>query len=243
LDVQSTAIHAIPPPLRSWSGNSLNRCLFDEIPVFWEANDVITFLADIGMYHHGLYDTLECCEKEQEQKFKTEYFKKRFTVSRILLKHILQQVLGTNEPSDILLGKEKKGRIIIPGRPDICISLSYSGPYVAISVGKQKIGCDIEVLRQIKDHKITSCPVFIHCNWTDVREHLQQVIQVWTLIEAYAKLYDENPYSLLNQNAFFKEANFVSYCIDKHVIFSLASEKKQFTESLVWLDTSPLGTG
>jgi len=241
MDVQSTAMNVIPPPLRSWSGNSMNQCLFEEIPVYWEANDVITFLADLGMYHPSLYHVLDNSEKEQEQKFKTEYFKKRFTISRSLLKHILQPILAADNPSDILLGKEKKGRVIISGRPEICISLSYSGPYIAITVGKQKIGSDIEVVRPVKANKITSCQIFINYPHTDDREYLRQVIHVWTLVESYAKLYDENPYSLLNFCSLVNDANFVSYCINKHLIFTLASEKKQFAEALVWLDIYGVG--
>ena len=231
------------PSLRPWSKNALNQCVYDKIPAIWGTNDVITFLADLGMYHPSLYDVLDNSEKEQEQKFKTEYFKKRFTLSRSILKHILPPILGAKDPSDILLGKEKKGRIIIHSRPDIGISLSYSGPCIAITVGKQKIGCDIEVLRPIKDNKIAFCSIFINYPCRDDKKHIRQVIHVWTLVESYAKLYDENPYSLLNHNAVFKEANFVSYCINKHLIFSLASGKKQFTESLVWLDTSAKGKG
>ena len=236
-------MNAIPPPLSSLSGNSMNQCLFEEIPVYWETNDVITFLVDLGMHHPLLFDVLDNREKEQAQKFKTEYFKKKFTVSRSILKHILQHILGVKDTSDILLGKEKKGRIILHNRPDIFISLSYSGPYIALTVGKQKIGCDIEVLRPIKDNKIAFCPIFINYQCMDDKKHIWQVIHVWTLVESYAKLYDENPYSLLNPSAVFKEVNFFSYCINKHLIFSLASGKKQFTESLVWLDTSAIGKG
>jgi hypothetical protein len=72
----------------------------------------------------------------------------------------------------------------------------------------------------------------------DDKEKTRQVIHVWTLVESYAKLFDENPYSLLNPNAVFREANFVSYYINKYLILSLASEKKQFADSLVWLDHS-----
>ena len=225
-----------------WSKNALNQCGYDRIPAIWGTSDVITFLADLGMYHPSLYDDLDNSEKEQEQKFKTAYFKKRFTVSRSILKHILPPILGAkNEPSDILLGKEKKGRIILHRRPDIGISLSYSGPFIAITVAKQKIGCDIEVVRLIKNNKITSCPVFINYPCMDDKEKTRQVIHVWTLVESYAKLFDENPYSLLNPNVVFKEVTFVSYCIHKHLILSLASEKKQFADSLVWLDHSTPG--
>jgi 4'-phosphopantetheinyl transferase len=219
----------------------MNRCLFEEIPMYWEANDVITFLANLGMYHTSLYDVLNSTEKEQEQKFKTEYFKKRFTISRSILKYILQPILVTDNPSEILLEKGKKGRVKMHSRPEIFISLSYSGPYIAITIGKQRIGSDIEVLRPIKDNKIRFCPIFINYYCMNNKNHLRQVLHVWTLVESYAKLYDANPYSFLNHNAVFKEANFVSYCINKHLIFSLASGKKQFTESLVWLDISTIG--
>ncbi len=231
-------MNVIPPPLRSWSGNTMNQCLFEEIPVYWEANDAITFLADLGMYHPSLYHVLDNSEKEQVQKFKTEYFKKRFTLSRSLLKYILQPILAADNPSVIQLGKEKKGRVIVPGRPEICISLSYSGPYIAITVGKQKIGSDIEVMRPVKANKISSSQIFINYPHPDDTEYLQRVIHVWTLVESYAKLYDENPYSLLKTCSRFKDANFVSYCINKQLIFSLAFEKKEFTDTLVWLDTS-----
>jgi 4'-phosphopantetheinyl transferase len=231
----------IPPPLRSWSENSINQCLLEEIPMYWEANDAITFLANLGMYNPSLYHILDNSEKEQEQKFKTDYFKKRFTISRSLLKHILHPILATETPSVILLSKEKKGRVIIPGRPEICISLSYSGPYIAITVGKQKIGSDIEVMRPIKANKISSSQIFINYLHTDDRDYLQRIIHVWTLVESYAKLYNDNPYSLLNSNFPFNYANFVSYCINNHLILSLASGNKQFTEVLVWLDIYDIG--
>ncbi len=89
---------------------------------------VITFLADRGIYSDTLYHALEESEKEQVRSFKSDYFKKRFTVSRYLLKHILHPIVGTDDPSDIRLGKERKGRVVLPARPDIGISLSYSGP-------------------------------------------------------------------------------------------------------------------
>jgi 4'-phosphopantetheinyl transferase len=235
LDARGIAMHAIPPPLRPWSENVTNRCLFEEIPAYWEAHDVITFLAHLGMYHPSLYELLDNSEKEQERRFKTEYFKKRFTISRGLLKHILKPVLGADQPSDILLGRETKGRLHLPAGPDISLSLSYSGPYIAITLGKQKTGSDIEVVRPVKAGKIVSSQIFI--NYQGDSECLHQVIHVWTLVESCAKLFNENPYSLLNSCAVFKDANFVSYCINNHLILSLASGKKQFTDALVWLDS------
>jgi 4'-phosphopantetheinyl transferase len=204
--------------------------------MYWETNDVITFLANLGMYHTSLYDVLDSSEKEQEQKFKSEYFKKRFTVSRSLLKPVLQHILEANDPLEILLDKEKKGRVIMPSRPDIFISLSYSGPYIAITIGKQKIGSDLEVVRPARANKIESCQIFLDYPHTDERQYLWQLIHVWTLVESYAKLYDKNSYLLLNSCFVLKDTNFVSYCINKHLILSLASKKKHFADALVWLD-------
>jgi phosphopantetheinyl transferase len=229
-------MNEIPPPLRVWSGNTKNQCLSEEIPVYWEANDVVTFLADLGMYDPSLYNLLDNNEKEREQKFKTDYFKRRFTFSRSLLKLILQPILGADQPSDILLGKEQKGRVIIPRRPDICISLSYSGQYVAISVGKMKIGCDIEIVRPVKTNKIRSCQFFINYNKANDREYLWMIIHAWTLVESCAKLFDTNSYSLLNSCPLFKDVNVVSYCVNKHLILSIASKKREFADALVWLD-------
>jgi len=233
-------MNTLLPPLRSWSENPTNRCSCEEVPVYWEAYDVITFLADLGMYRPSLYDLLDSSEKDREQKFKTEYFKKRFTLSRSLMKHILQPVLGAGKPSDILLGKEKKGRVTLQSRPDIFISLSYSGPCIAISLGKQKIGCDIEIVRPVKANKIASCRLFSDSLHADDREYLRKVIHVWTLVESCAKLYDENPYLLLNSCSLSGDANFVSYCINNHLILSLASERL-FTDALVWLDMNGHG--
>jgi 4'-phosphopantetheinyl transferase len=208
------------------------------IPTVWKSYDVITFLADIRIYHPSLYDNLDTREKEREKKFKSEYFKKRFVVSRSVLKHIIQSIRGADNPSDIILDKEQRGRIFIHRVPEIFVSLSYSGPLMAITVGKQKIGSDLEEVRKVRSKKIESCPVFHDNGDLNEKEHLTQAIQVWTLVESCAKLYDKNPYPLLNSCPLLFGANFVSYCIDRQWIFSLASGQEGITETLVWLDVS-----
>jgi 4'-phosphopantetheinyl transferase len=226
------------PSIIPWSKNALNQGTYDTIPDIWSANDVITFFADLAMYHPGQYDSLDYNEKERVQKFRTDYFKKRFILSRSILKRILQPVLGAKDPSDIRIDREKKGRIILPNRPDIGISLSYSGPSLAITVAKQKIGSDIETIRSIDIRKIRSCQLVSENTCEDGKERNRNFLHRWTLVEACAKLHDKNPLSLLNHSTLFHDTSFVSYCIDNHVILSLAFEKEQFTDSLVWLDTS-----
>jgi 4'-phosphopantetheinyl transferase len=237
LDLACIPLPETLPVLIPWSQDASNGCAFDRIPELWKSCDIITVLADLDTYLPCLFDNLDPSEKAQEQKFRTEYFKKRFTLSRSILKQIIRPILGAGNRSDIGLDKDK-GRIIIPGIMDIFISLSYSGPLIAISVGKQKIGSDIEVIRPLHAKKITRCPFFKNNPCTDEKERLVQVIQVWTMVESYAKLYDKNPYPLLDSCSFFYTANFISYCINQHSVFTLVSGQEKFFSTLVWLDTT-----
>ena len=101
---------AIPPSLRPWSKLPGNRCVPDEIPAYWKTHDVITFLADVGMYDAVRCHTLDTAEKEQQRRFKSDYFKRRFVVSRSLIRQILPCIPGTENDTDIItLKKEKTG--------------------------------------------------------------------------------------------------------------------------------------
>ena len=229
------------PSLRPWSRNALNRCTGDMIPDLWKTNDVITFLADLGMYHPGQVNSLDDTEKEQVRKYRTDYFKKRFILSRSILKQVLQPVLGAQDPPDIRAGRETGGRIILHHRPDIGISLSYSGPVLVITVAKEKIGSDIETVRSIDIRKTRSFPFLNDSTCRDGKERSRNFLHRWTLVEACAKLHDKNPLSLLDPGILFHDTHFVSYSLDNHAILSLAYGREQFTDSLVWLDRSVQG--
>ena len=230
------------PPIKPWSGNTQNRCAFDAIPTYWKGFDVITFLADLGMYHPTLTNFLDEREKEQEQKFKTEYFKKRFTTSRSIIKLILFHILDTGNISEIVLGKKKNGRLIVRGRKDLYISLSYSGTCIALSVGKRKFGSDIEMLRPVQIRKITSSPLFIDTHCRNGKEQNRALLQLWTLVEAYAKLHNRNPYQILKYPVLPEDARFVSYCINQHAVFSLAFRSDLTSDALVWIDPETLSS-
>ena len=227
---------AILSPIKPWTENTHNRCGFDEISKYWKACDVITFLADLGMYHPSLYNFLDDREREQEQKFKTGYFKKRFTISRTIIKHLLLNILDTGNVSDIVLDKEKNGRIMVRGRQDLFISLSYSGTCIAVSMGKRKFGSDIEVLRPVEIRKIKSCPLFHNKNYGNRKEEIRDVLHLWTLVEAYAKLHSRNPYIILNYPVLPEDAHFVSYSINHHSILSLAFSSDHTRDTLLWID-------
>jgi 4'-phosphopantetheinyl transferase len=205
---------------------------------YWKAHDATTFLVDRGIYHPSLNDFLTIGEKVQERTYKPVISRQRFVVSRTVLKHILREILLKEHIADIILIRNKEGRILVKDHPSVYTSLSYSGTSIAITVGKRKLGSDIEEERPVHDKKIISSPLFNNRNCKDEKERIRQVIHVWTLVEAYAKLHDMNPYPLLQNRSLFEDANLVSYWISQHSIFSLASGPDQFTDALVWLDTS-----
>jgi 4'-phosphopantetheinyl transferase len=231
-----TAMTGIPPSLRLWSKHPENRCAPDEIPVYWETHDALTFLAGVGMYDIARYHTLDADEKEQHRKFKSEYFKKRFTVSRSLLRQILPRIPGTENNADIVMTREKNGRIQINTRPDIFISLSYSGSCIAVTLGKRKIGSDIEIVtpQKIRKIRIRRIPDSLACG-SGKNPDLHPV-HVWTLLEAYAKFHDMSLYPLTQDRFFLPDAHFVSYCIDRRTILSLAYDGNPLKDTLLWID-------
>jgi len=222
-------------PFRAWSKHKENRCTPDEIPAYWKTHDVLTFLADTGMYDVSLYQGLDTAEKEQVLQFKSDYFKKRFAVSRSLVKCILRHIPGTGDRADIVLSRAKR-RILVDGWQDIFMSLSYTGSCIAITVGKRKIGSDIERVRPLNIMKIRSSPLFDGSKCRNNKEASLQALHVWTLVEAYAKLRDRNPYPLLNSSGLLYDASFVSYCIDQQAILSLAHEGTPMKDTLLWID-------
>jgi len=226
----------IPPPLRSWSKHPENRCVFEEIPEYWQNNDAITFLADTGMYDAALYNTLDTAEKEQEQRYKSAYFKKRFAVSRSILRHVLCHIPGTEHNPDIVLTRGKNGRVGVKNRQDIFISLSYSGSCIAVTVGKRKIGSDIEMVRPLNSTKIRSSPLFDGLMSGSRKEHNRHLLHIWTLLEAYAKFHDMSLYPLTRDRFFLPDTHFVSYLTDQRSILSLASDSRPMTDTLLWVD-------
>jgi 4'-phosphopantetheinyl transferase len=229
-----------PPPLIPWTGKPENRCAFEQIVSYWKDYDTLTFLVDLGIYQPSFSTFLDQPEKEKELRYKTAVSRQRFVVSRTVIKHILKRILPIPASSDSILIRKKYGGIQVKGVPGIAISLSYSGTCIAISVGKRKIGSDIEVLRPIDIRKTRSCPLFVDKQGMNEKERIRNFLQMWTLIEAYAKLSDRNAYTCLTEKDFSPEVNFVSYCINAAAIFSLASGPDQGKDVLLWLDSQGL---
>ena len=236
MELPYTAIPPILPPLRPWSKNTSNRCEFDDIPAIWETCDVITFLVDLGTYHPPVSMILDRKEKKREHAFKTEYFKERFTLSRSIIKKILQPLIKAKTPSDVHLDRENRGRITIQNRSDISISLSYSGSFIALTVGKRKTGSDIEMVRPLDMRKNRSCSLFDNSEFSNDTDSTRCFLQQWTMVEAYSKLRDMNLYPLLKERFILTDVHFLSYLIDQNSVLALASDTHIPRNSLLWID-------
>lgn len=235
--VPGTTIPAVLPPLRPWSKNARTLCEYGDLLPYWTARDAVTVLVDLGMYRPELHALLTDDEKERVLRYQPSRSRRRFVVSRAVLKRILSEIFPEAGAGEIVLARSAEGGIFVRDRPHVHISLSYHDTSIAVTVGKRKLGSDLEGVRPIRDGKITASPVFRECPPADGASHTEQVIHVWTLVEACAKLRDANPYRLLGASSPFRGANLVSYRIDDRLIFSLASAPGPFTEVLVWLGT------
>jgi len=230
------------PPLRIWHGTGANTCAFDEILSYWRVYDTLTFLVDLGIYHSALRLFLDPGERDRELLFKTDISRKRFVVSRTILKHILHAILQTGNAADVVLIRRDDGRILVQGYPGMYISLSYSGTSIAVTVGKRKLGSDIEGVRPVTIEKIKSSPLFLDEDYRNGKAPVHHFFQAWTLVEAYAKLHDSNPYPYLLLKELPRDAHFVSYCINNTFIFSLANGLDEGKNALLWLETAGLET-
>jgi 4'-phosphopantetheinyl transferase len=231
----STATTTIPPPLIVWSKHPKNRCAADEIPSYWKEHDVLTFLADTGMYDQSLLKSLDSGEKERVLQFTTDYFKKRFVVSRSLIKAVLRHLPGTGNRDAIIISRQGKG-IVVPERPDLFFSLSYSGSLIALSVGKQKIGSDMETMRAGEVRKVRESPLSARFACRSGTDESLHALHLWTLVEAYAKLRDINPFPLLGKGGVLEDACFRSYSVENQAVFSLAWDQGSISDILLWTD-------
>jgi len=229
-------------PVKVWSKNSSNCCSFDMIAAYWKRVEIITFLLDLGIYDTLLSEFLDDREKEKVLLFKTEISRMRYIVSRSVLKHILSEILNEKNVLNIVLLSRTPGGICVQDYPAFSVSLSYSGTWIAITLGKVKVGSDIEVVRPVDISKIKLYPLFTDHEYVDEKKNIPAFLQLWTLIEAYSKLQDRNPYLLLKEPHLPTDAHFISYSVNNRSVFSLASHTDQIRDALVWIDSECIGS-
>ncbi|AKB85440.1 4'-phosphopantetheinyl transferase superfamily protein [Methanococcoides methylutens] len=192
----------------------------------WNKNEALIFLIDLEIDEQLRLSDLTIDEKDYLNTLKTEYFRKRFIVSRSLLKTVLQHILKKRSSSDISLYRNNKGRVCVKNHEDIYICISYSENLVAISLSKQKIGIDIEHIRQIDLNIFSKYFQDKRFERDMLQEDNINLLKEWTLKEAYCKLTDQSMLACLNKEIVLDHLDHHQLSInDKYIISVVLTSK------------------
>ncbi len=126
-------------------------------------------------------------ERKRLAAFQRKEVAERFLVHRTLTRRLLGKLLHT-PPQAVQLTTDAKGKPLLEGHPSPAISLSHSGPWLAIALAPQggHLGLDIERLLPDFDYLPLAKAYFD----PRVRESLHtpaDFFKAWTLREAVAK--------------------------------------------------------
>ncbi len=192
----------------------------EHIPYLWERSDVLILLVDLDNYDTFNTDCLGRIEMEHLEGLQTSYFKKRYTVSRTVLKHILCSILNERSTSDISTYKDGHGRVCIHNHNELYICISYTESIAAFAISKIEVGIDIELGRTLA-LKNTLKYLREKPSFTDEPLSKTDLLKTWTLKEAYYKFSNKNMLPNLNKDLDLSSVSHSSYVLDNKYIFSV----------------------
>ncbi|TAH58921.1 MAG: hypothetical protein EWM50_08215 [Gottschalkiaceae bacterium] len=211
----------------------------ENIPFLWAKNDILIFFIDMNSYDSPGTEFLDNNEKENLEKLQTLYFKKRFIVSRTVLKHILCCLLNKESSLDISTYKDRHGEVRIFNHDDLHICISYSENIAAIAISRVKIGIDIEIKRPFELKKtlkyLHNTPFYSGKPVDDVG-----ILKAWTLKEAYCKYSNIDMLSSLNKKPGLDNVSYFNFLLNGKYILSIVTEMGQHIFNLSYLDLSYL---
>lgn len=213
----------------------LSSIPLENTPHLWEKNDILIFLIDLDNYDALSTENLNNTEKEYLEKLQTLYFKKRFIVSRTVLKHIICNILKMESILNISTYKDRYGEGHILDHEDLHICISYSENIVALAISKFKIGVDIENKRPLE---LKNTLKYLHKTplYTGNSINDSDFLNIWTLKEAYCKFSNKSLFSFLNKEPDFNNASYFNFLLDNKYIFSIVTESGQHAISINHLE-------
>lgn len=204
----------------------------ENISHLWEQNDILILLINLDSYNILSTEYLDNTEKEHLKRLKTSYFKKRYIVSRIVLKYVLKYIPGCllkdQHISDIGTYKDEYGKVHVRNHKDLHICISYTGDIVSLAISKIEIGIDIELRRLISSGKVLK---YLHTpalKTEDLGNELD-FLTVWTLREAYCKFSNKSMLSSLNKELDFSNVFHSSYILSNKYILSVITDTNPYT--------------
>ena len=218
---------------------TLSSVTLENIPHLWEQNDVLIFVIDLENYDIVDMEYLNNIEREYLEKLQTIYFKKRYIVSRMVLKYVLCHLLNKSSVQDISTYKDKCGEVHILNHKELHICISYSENIVTLAISKVKVGIDVEIERSLA-LKNTLKYLQITSSCTEKSASDSDFLKIWTMKEAYCKFSNKSMLSILSKEPDFNNACCSSYLLDNKYIFSVITDSDSHTINISSLEKNQL---
>lgn len=107
-----------------------------------------------------------------------------------LLRRVLSEYYG-EDAAKLTVAREANGKPYFPDAPQLHFNLSHAGEYVALAIGDEPVGIDIERIRPIR--QAVAARFLNDGNLTD-----REAILAWTKRESYGKLTGEGFFAKSN---------------------------------------------
>lgn len=199
----------------------------ENIPHLWKQNDILVFVIDLDNYDILGIEYLNSVEREYLEGLQTKYFRKRYFVSRVILKHILYRLLKTESVKDLSTYKDNYGEVRILNHEELHICISYSENIVTLSISKVKVGIDVETKRSLT-LKYSLKYLQLKPSYVDKSIRDNDLLKAWTMKEAYCKFYDKSIFSILNNDLEFDNACYSNYILDNKYVFSIVTDSDSY---------------
>lgn len=213
----------------------LSSVSLENIPYLWEQNDILIFLIDLDDYDILNQEYLNNIEKEHLEKLKTIYFKKRYIVSRVVLKHVLCRLLNKKSIMDVSTYKDEYGEVHILNHKELHICLSYSESIVTLAISRVELGIDVEVIRPRALKNILKYfqtkPSYIDKSLSGI-----DLLKTWTIKEAYCKFSNTSIFSVLGKEPDYNNTCYSIYVLDNKYTFSVVTDSDPYTINISQLE-------
>ncbi|MFY1110176.1 MAG: 4'-phosphopantetheinyl transferase family protein [Methanosarcinaceae archaeon] len=205
------------------------------MPCLWEQNDILIFLVDLEDYGTLSTECLDDMEMEGLERLKTGYFRKRYIISRMVLKYILCRILKGHSVSDMATYKDKCGKVHVSNHEELHVCISYTENIVVLAVSKFELGVDIEVK---KKRSLANISKYLNTKTfqTDKSVNCLDLLTTWTLKEAYCKFSNKSIFSTFYRELDLNNVSYSSYIIDNEYILSLITSEGWHTINISLLE-------
>lgn len=193
----------------------------ESTPYLWQQSDVLIFLVNLNDYDRFSPKYLNKVEMESLERLQTSYFKKRYIISRTVLKHILCYIVRKRSVSEVSTYKDRYGRVCVLNHSALYICISYTQSIAVLAISKIEIGIDIELERTLalkSDLRNLSTKL---SPLTDEPLCETDLLKTWTLKEAYSKFSNKNMYLIFSKKLDLSGVSHSIYELDNKYILSL----------------------